>query len=107
MKVKLIDIRIKDLKKEEEKLTVARSRIRGLIAGLRLEKAELEHGVKIGSIVSYHGKDHKVISIDASWRDKPWLVGHPKKKDGSFGTAKRNLYGYWELKPQDNLGKLS
>lgn len=60
------------------------------------------YGVKVGSIVASTAKNtrgahYKVTEIKTSWRDKPWLEGNPKKKDGTFSTAMRHLYTEWEL----------
>jgi len=56
-------------------------------------------GVTVGSVVVYQGKDHKVTKVDVRWgyNEKPWLEGNPRRKDGTFGTAHRNLYSDWEL----------
>ena len=31
--------------------------------------------------------------------DRPWLVGVPRKKDGTWGTAQRQLYSDWKVLP--------
>ena len=67
----------------------------------QLISAEQRYGVKIGSIVVYRGKDYKVMEVDTKfWSSarKPWLVGNPRRKDGAFGVARRQLYPDWELK---------
>lgn len=63
---------------------------------LILRGIELKHGITIGSIVVYKGVEHRVTEIDTHWGlDRPWLEGNPQRKDGSFGTARRNLFNYW------------
>lgn len=62
------------------------------------------YGVKIGSIVAStakntEGKLFKVMHFGFFRHNmgKPWLTGNPQTKDGTYGTAKRNLYTEWEL----------
>lgn len=55
-------------------------------------------GISIGSIVkSASGEQYRVAEIKI-WRSgKPSVAGNPKRKDGTFGTAIRNLYDNWEV----------
>jgi hypothetical protein len=47
--------------------------------------------VKVGDVVSYRGLEFKVTEIDRpEWS---WVYANPRKKDGSWGTAKRHLLG--------------
>lgn len=47
--------------------------------------------VKVGDVVTYRGEEFKVIAIDnPEWS---WVYANPRKKDGSWGTAKRHLLG--------------
>lgn len=47
--------------------------------------------VKVGDIVLYRKEEFKVIAIDnPEWS---WVYANPRKKDGSWGTAKRHLLG--------------
>lgn len=63
----------------------------------RLREAEIAQcPAKIGDIVTYRGQEHRVTEIKPSWQ-KAWLMGNPRKKDGTFGIAERHLYGDWEL----------
>ena len=69
----------------------------------RLHKARLAAaGVSVGDIVrTGNGKLFRVAVVQVFPTGRPWLVGNPQRVDGSFGTAKRNLYGGWELVPGD------
>jgi hypothetical protein len=54
-------------------------------------------GVSIGDIVLRKNVRYRVTSIDpASWRQKVWIQGNPERRDGSFGTAERNLFDDWK-----------
>jgi hypothetical protein len=56
-------------------------------------------GVKVGQIVTYLGDPYRVVEIEprrTSSLFKPWLVGTPKKKDGSWSNRSINLYGDWQ-----------
>ena len=47
--------------------------------------------VKVGDVVVYRGEEFKVIAIDnPEWS---WVYANPRRKDGSWGTAKRHLLG--------------
>lgn len=47
--------------------------------------------VKVGDVVSYRGAEFRVIEIDnPEWS---WVYANPRKKDGSWGAAKRHLLG--------------
>jgi len=89
----------------EKKKSVERNlkEINNKILETRLAIAFERYGIKIGSIVAStaintKGILHRVTRVDVSWyRDKPWVVGNPKRKDGTFGTTNRNLYNEWEL----------
>lgn len=63
---------------------------------LRLARIEAT-GLKIGQIVISGGQEYAIAEIDARGDGKPWVVGTPRKKDGTFGTARRNLFGNWSL----------
>ena len=55
-------------------------------------------GIKKGDIVLYKGVEHRITKIETDYgyrRDKPWVSGNPKKKDGTFGIAERHLYTDW------------
>jgi len=66
-----------------------------------LRKAKLEACVvKVGDIVvnTKDGTEHRVTEVDVRWNDlsRPWVYGNPKKKDGTWGTARRALYHHWK-----------
>lgn len=88
------------LKKLEEERRVLKSKLYEINQKIEAEKirlAEEKYGLCIGCVVKSHdGKEYKVTEITTSW-DKPWVVGNPRKKDGTFGIAKRNVYGSWEV----------
>lgn len=59
-------------------------------------------GIAIGDIVVKGGKRYRVTDIDVSWTTSPpWLKGIQQLKDGSWGTASRNLYGRWTKELQE------
>lgn len=67
------------------------------IRSLRLDQIDLLYGLHVGSIVAHEGKRYLVCEIaNETWR-RPWVVGHPMKKDGTFGSARRNLFSDWEV----------
>lgn len=89
---------IKDL---ERKVQSLRSQLAD--AEKKLNDAKLEVvGVRVGDIVkstgTYHqaGKLFRVCEIDMVDSGKPWVSGNPQRKNGTYGTAKRGLYSYWE-----------
>jgi hypothetical protein len=80
--------------------------IRTLLRELKENSICEKWSVEVGSIVKDRkGLLHKVSKVEVSsydtisyyLRNKPWLVGNPLRKDGTYGTAERNLYGDWEL----------
>jgi len=73
----------------------------GILAADR-EIARLRHGVEKGSIVQYRGALYRVTGVTGGY-GKPWATGNPKRKDGSWGTAERNLYSDWELSPNKQI----
>lgn len=61
--------------------------------------------VKEGDIVvstrpSHKGEQYIVREVDIDWMldfgGTPCVIGSPKKKDGTFGTARRNLFNDWK-----------
>ena len=72
--------------------------MRDLITKEKLKISEQKFGVRVGSIVkNRQGVEHKVTNVNTSYSGKPWIEGNQKKKDGTFGTARRNLYSDWTL----------
>ena len=86
-----------DKLKEEKK--ALKSRLSELNKEIRIEELKViedKYGVSVGCIVKGgDGKDYKITSIDPS-HGRPWLKGNPRKKDGTFGVAERNIYKCWE-----------
>lgn len=66
------------------------------ILSTQREIAKVKHGIEIGSVVKYRGVLHRVTSVTEGY-GKPWAEGNPMRKDGSYGTARRNLFSDWEL----------
>ena len=65
---------------------------------LKLAIAETKYGVKLGvTVTGRDSKKFRVTKVDVRWDDRPWLEGNPLKKDGSWGTAIRNLYDNWTV----------
>ena len=84
---------------EEARLEAAENEVRSCKRRLRVLKLDLakrDFGVEVGSVVLHKGKEHKVTKVETCWDRKPWLAGNPKRKDGTFGTAWRNLFEDWE-----------
>ena len=54
-------------------------------------------GIAVGDVVTSkrYGKV-RITNIDTNWRDRPWLKGNAKKKDGEWGAVERHLYDQWE-----------
>ena len=83
-----------------------RGRLNTLNAAIRSERiriAEATWGVTTGSIVKYRGKEYFVTAVKPSTfgngTRKPWLDGNPRRKDGTFGSANRCLFDFWEKVP--------
>lgn len=81
-----------EIKRLIELLTTERE---GLRTAQR-EIARLKHGVEVGTIVKYRNVLHRVTGVTEGY-GKPWATGNPMRKDGSYGTAERNLYSDWEI----------
>ena len=89
---------LKKLELQEKELCERLSVVRDAINKEKLRLAEQEFGVKVGSIVKdSKGIEHQVTLVVATYSGKPWLEGNPKKKDGTFGTARRNIFSGWTL----------
>jgi len=86
--------------------------IRKALEKFKLLYAEEAHGAKVGAIVvikrkSWTGTSYVTVEsffriaevTIKSWNDlgKPWVTGNPKRTDGTYGTARRHLYGDWEV----------
>jgi len=87
--------RLRDLEALHVALQEKLSRTKQSITAEKLRLVREILGLEIGSIVlDTKGKYYRVCEIDTHW-DKPWLCGNPLKKDGTYGTAVRNLYSDW------------
>jgi hypothetical protein len=86
---------IKILQERESKLRAELNETRTALSNALIAQAGEIYGVYIGDVVRDRGKEYRVIKIKPNYGYKPWLVGNLKKKDGTFGTAKRNLFSSW------------
>lgn len=93
---------IDDLYRKVISLTYQLAAAKESLTNAKLEACEL----KLGMVVTYRGKEFRVTGIDVEhWNhakpivewNKPWAVGNPRKADGSWGIADRNLYSHWEI----------
>jgi hypothetical protein len=89
---------LKELNKKQNELEEKLVSVRKEIHEEKLRISENRFGVRVGSIVSNNkGVEFLVTQVDTRWSGKPWLKGNQKKKDGTFGTASRNIYSDWTL----------
>lgn len=89
---------LKELEQQEKQLLESLNDVREAITKEKLRLAEKDFGVRVGSIVKDRkGVEHKVTCVNVKYSGTPWLEGNPKKKDGTFGTAHRNIYSDWTL----------
>ena len=66
---------------------------------LLLEQIEQIYGINVGSVVIYQKGRYVVSRIDTRYAIntiKPWVYGHPFKKDGNPSAVERTLYTEWE-----------
>lgn len=88
---------LKELEQQEKEILEQLQVVRKAIHEEKLRLTEQQFGVRVGSIVKDRkGVEHKVTKVNPSY-GKPWLEGNPKKKDGTFGIAQRNIYSDWDL----------
>lgn len=85
--------KIKELEKRVGELEDELREANSLLYKARVEACP----VKVGDVVIYKGNEYRVTSVDPKWGNivKPWLTGNPRKADGTFGNAVRNLYSHW------------
>ncbi len=84
-----------------------KKRVDDLGAQLRDARNELRQAlldaspVKIGDtvIAKRDGKKYRVIDLDPTW-NPPWVVGNQTRTDGSFGTARRNLFSDYTVESE-------
>lgn len=66
------------------------------IAVRALNEAEIAAtGIEVGQIVKMNGREYKVTMVRPWYGGKPWLCGVARKRNGEWGTQKRNLYTDW------------
>jgi hypothetical protein len=66
-------------------------RQRGLLEAERLRNA----GIAVGDIVVSKGERFRVCEVKPFSYGSVWVIGNAKKKDGSWGAARRALYSDW------------
>lgn len=90
---------IENLKDRKYELNNELTEVNLKIKQYYITRAERKWGIKVGDIVlGNNGKKHRIAKIiSGEHREKPWLEGNPERKDGTYGTAVRNLYNDWEL----------
>lgn len=96
-----IEAQLQNIKSKLQSLEAQTSDLIAQRRVLRLRSIELTHGVKAGLIVVSKGTEYEVTRVDTEHSfgfGKPWVSGNPKRKDGTWGTAHRNLYSDWTLK---------
>lgn len=97
---------LKELIQQEDELSKKLGEVRRAITEEKTRLAEEQFGVSVGSIVSdRQGNEYRVTRIMTMCSGKPWLEGNPKKKDGTFGVARRNIYSDWNLVSPNNQAK--
>jgi hypothetical protein len=100
--------RIKEIEEELDAIGYDRrqlaTRVAALIVkttALRSELTKLKYGLEVGVVVRaggrWEGQLCMVREVDDRSDGRPWVVGSPARADGSFGTARRNLFGNWEV----------
>lgn len=88
----MTDHTIDVLRDRVEKLTKLLDGAKGM-----LKAAEIaECGLAIGDLVSCQGVQFRVCDIQVQLIGKPWVIGNPRRADGTFGTGKRHLFSAWE-----------
>jgi hypothetical protein len=82
----------------ERRVNELASQLRDAREALRIAQIEAAP-VKIGDVVRSRGKIYRVTDIDPIYGHgrHPWLRGNFQRKDGSWSSAARNLYGDWSL----------
>lgn len=83
------------LQEIEDEITRLETRIHLLASerdGLKRKRANIDFG---DVVEDKNGNAFRVTKIELWPQDKPWVSGNPQKKDGTWGTSQRNLYGHW------------
>lgn len=92
-----------DLTSKEQKIVSELYDVRFQAKNIRTQIIEKVYDVYPGRLVFDHkNKLHRVVSVkNGDINYKPWVVANPIRKDGTFGTAERNLFGgEWTLAPK-------
>lgn len=87
---------IGDLIVKEKRLRKDLGKVLDEIRAEKLRIVQERYGIKVGSIVITKGEEYRITEIDTHW-DPPWVSGNPKKKDGTWSKAVRNIYGDWKV----------
>lgn len=83
---------IKILQERESKLRAELNETQTALSNALVAEASEIYGVYIGDVVRVQDREYRVVKINPNYDYRPWLVGIPKRKDGTFGTAERNLF---------------
>lgn len=89
---------ITDLEKKVQILSDKLEDAKGKLLMARLAALDVKLGDIVKNTGPYYevGKLFRVCKIDFQRSGKPWLSGNPQRENGSYGTARRNLYRHWE-----------
>ena len=97
MNVEEIAAEMARLEERRDALAKEISTVNEAIRSLRLDQVDLLYGLHVGSIVIHNGVQYLVRDIERLFWTRPWVIGSPMKKDGTFGIARRNLFSDWEV----------
>lgn len=93
-----LEEQIADVEARSRLLDSEMRELRERLRALQLSKAARDFNVTVGSLVTHKGRLFRVTSVDVRFSSgKPWVTANPKKKDGTFGVARRTLYTNWEV----------
>jgi hypothetical protein len=96
-----IESQLSVLKKERKTLEQQCDAARQKELAMMRELAESKFGAVLGAVVTNRkGDEFRICRVDVvTWYgDRPWVKGNPKREDGTFGKAIRNLYSDWTAK---------
>ncbi len=85
------------LLKMEERIRNELRDIKVAVRSATLKVIKDRYALEAGTVVMHNGHEYRVTHISTKWKNKPWLEGNIKKKDGTWGTQKRNLFDEWEV----------
>lgn len=93
--------KIEKLRRREAELREELTALRHEIRGERLIEIREQYGVSFLSVVrDLRGDEYQVSDIDTrplKPGKKPWLMGRPRLKNGTFGKRSLYLYDRWEV----------